>query len=126
MTTPGRRRATIAAMAPASFHQLPAVTDRPEPEVSSGRAIGWLLVFFGLTWARVTILAFWIFSDLLGDAYDGWVVPVVGFLVLPWTTMAYAIAWSISSHGVYGTEWLLVAAGVVLDLAVWAGALALR
>jgi hypothetical protein len=111
---------------PMAFHQLPQVsTTHPQP-LSPGRAMAMLTFLFAMLWPRVTILAFWIFSDLLGDAYDGWVVPVLGFLLLPWTAMAYAIMWSVSSVVVSGTEWAVIAVALALDGLTWAGARAMR
>ena len=95
-------------------------------DLSMGQGLLWVWVAFGLVWPRLCLLGFWIFSDLLGDAFDGWIVPALGFLLVPWTTGAYAMMWSISSDGVNGIEWAVVVLGVVLDLATWAGARRLR
>jgi hypothetical protein len=70
---------------------------------------------------RAGILAFWIFSSLLGRAYDSWIVPVIGFFVLPCTTLAYATTWGWSSHRVAGVEWIVVAVALGLDVATYAG-----
>ena len=43
-------------------------------------------------------------------------VPLAGFFLLPWTTLAYAAMWS-SSDRVYGFEWFIVALGFLFDLA---------
>ena len=40
----------------------------------------------------------------------------LGLLLLPWTTLMYLLMWSVVG-GVSGAEWLVVALGVVLDLA---------
>jgi len=53
-------------------------------------------------------------------------VPVLGFVFLPWTTIAYAMAWGFSSDRVYGAEWLVVAAAFGLDVATYLGWRALR
>jgi hypothetical protein len=97
-----------------------------EDRESSLSAIAWnfFLLFSLEVWPRVVIVAFWIFSDLLGDAFGPAIIPIVGFFVLPWTTMAYAFMWSISSDRVYGLEWLGVVIGVALDL--WAYAVLRR
>ena len=58
-------------------------------------------------------------SDLLGDAYDSAALPIIGFLVLPWTTFAYAAMWGISSDGVHGWEWIAVAIALITDLVTW-------
>ena len=83
------------------------------------RVLSWVM-FLGLgLWARVWLLGLWIFSDLLGDAFDGWVVPVIGFVLLPWTTLTYAFMWTISSDRVSGWEWAVVAIAVLVDFVFW-------
>jgi len=57
-----------------------------------------------------------VFSDLLSRAFESWVVPLIGFFLLPWTTLAYAVMWS-SSDRVYGFEWFVVALGFLFDIA---------
>ena len=100
----------------ASFHQLPQVADPHPAEPSFARAMLRLTEGFLLVWPRAIIIGFWVFSDLLGDAYDGWVVPVLGFVLAPWTTMTYAIMWGISSDGVGGAEWVAVGVAALADL----------
>jgi hypothetical protein len=65
---------------------------------------------------RVALLAWWIFGDKVDAAFDGWVWPLLGVLLLPWTTLMYVLAWG-PLHGVSGAGWLLVALGVFFDLA---------
>jgi hypothetical protein len=67
---------------------------------------------------RLALFAIWIFSDLLSRAFESWIVPFLGFFLLPWTTLAYAAMWS-SSDRVYGFEWFIVALGFLFDLASW-------
>ena len=57
----------------------------------------------------------WLFSDLLSRAFDSWIVPLLGFFLLPWTTLAYAVMWS-SSDRVSGFEWFIVILAFVIDL----------
>jgi hypothetical protein len=68
---------------------------------------------------RLFILGFWVFSDLLGDAYDGWVLPAIGFAIAPSATVLYALMWAAGSDSVDGAEWLVVAFGLLLDLWMW-------
>ena len=91
-----------------------------------GRVVGWTLVLGSLFWPRLFILGFWIFGSFLGDAYSSWLIPAIGFFVLPWTTAAYALMWGTSGDGVHGAEWLVVAIALILDLATWAGLRRLR
>src|SRR5574340_1028891 len=43
----------------------------------------------------------------------GWVWPLAGLLLLPWTTVAYVF---VAPGGVPGLEWLIPALGLLLDL----------
>jgi hypothetical protein len=95
--------------------------DRPET-MSKGRAAGWVLAVSSLFWPRLFILLFWIFDDELPRrAFDSWVVPVLGFFLLPWTTLAYATMWGLGSDRVSGLEWLVVVIAFVIDLWTYAG-----
>ena len=42
-------------------------------------------------------------------------MPFLGFFLLPWTTLAYAVMWS-SSNGVAGFEWFIVVLGFLFDV----------
>lgn len=57
----------------------------------------------------------WLFTDLLSRAFEGWLVPLLGFFLLPWTTLAYAVMWS-TSDGVVGFEWFIVILAFLFDL----------
>jgi hypothetical protein len=76
----------------------------------------WLWFLTASFWPRFFIVGFWIFGGQIGDAFDGWIVPLLGFLLLPGTTLAYALMWGVSSNTVSGVEWLVVAAGFLLDI----------
>jgi hypothetical protein len=69
---------------------------------------------------RLALLAIFVFSDLLGDAFDSWLVPLLGFLLLPWTTLAYAVMWASSTNQVSGFEWFIVVLAFLFDLGSYA------
>lgn len=101
------------------------LTSRPDPQdvpsVTPASVVwGWFFFLMLMFWPRVVILTFWLFGSQLGDAFRSWVVPAIGFLVLPSTTVAYAFMWGATSHGVHGAEWLVVAVGLLIDLTMWA------
>jgi hypothetical protein len=53
-------------------------------------------------------------------------VPVLGFFLLPWTTLAYAGLWSAGTNRVDGFEWFIVALAFVIDLGSYVGGSARR
>jgi hypothetical protein len=78
-----------------------------------------LIALFALISPRLALFAIWLFTNLLSRAFESWVVPLLGFFLLPWTTLAYAVMYDSSSR-VYGFEWFVVALGFFFDLASWA------
>jgi len=76
---------------------------------------------FALISPRLAIFFIWLFSDLLDRAYDDWIVPLLGFFLLPWTTLAYAIMWTSGPDGVEGFEWFIVVLAFLADVSSYAG-----
>jgi hypothetical protein len=66
------------------------------------------------------MVVLWVFTSYLSRAYDGWLVPLLGFFLLPTTTLAYAIAEN-ETKGLEGWGLVLVIVAVLLDLGVWGG-----
>jgi hypothetical protein len=75
-----------------------------------------LIALLALVSPRLALFALWLFGDLLDRAYDSWIIPLIGFFLLPWTTLAYAVMWSLSTNRVSGLEWLVVIGAVLVDL----------
>ncbi|HUI56328.1 MAG TPA: hypothetical protein VLY04_15240 [Bryobacteraceae bacterium] len=74
-----------------------------------------LLLLLVLAFPRVVLLALFLFSDYLALAYHGFLVPLLGFLFLPLTTLVYA--WLHNSHRpLDGVNLLILIAAVVIDL----------
>ena len=70
---------------------------------------------------RLALFVLWIFDDLLGQAFDSWVLPVIGFFLLPWTTLAYALMYEVGTPRVSGFEWFIVVLAFVADLSTHGG-----
>ena len=81
--------------------------------------MGCFVALLALISARLALFFIAIFSDLLSDAFDSWVVPLLGFFLLPWTTLAYAVMWD-SAHRVHGFEWFIVVLAFLIDLGSYA------
>ncbi|HET8954356.1 MAG TPA: hypothetical protein VFN18_01720 [Solirubrobacterales bacterium] len=79
-----------------------------------------LVVLLAFISPRLALFAIFLFSDLLSRAFDSWFVPLLGFFLLPWTTLAYAVMWSASSNEVTGFEWFIVILAFVIDLGSYA------
>ena len=69
---------------------------------------------------RFAIVLVVIFSDFIGHAYQTTFWPLLGFVFMPLTTLAYA--WAINSHGsVEGVPLVVVVVAVLLDLGLIGG-----
>jgi hypothetical protein len=64
---------------------------------------------------RLALLFVWIFGDRVELAFDGWILPLLGLIFLPWTTLAYVFLWS-PVQGVEGAEWIVVGLAFVVDM----------
>ena len=73
----------------------------------------------GFIGPRFAAALWWILDPTRWDlAFSSWFWPLLGILLLPWTTIAYVLMWSVVG-GVEGWEWIVVAIGVVADLATY-------
>ena len=82
--------------------------------------MGCLLALVALVSARLALFFIAIFSNLLSRAFDSTLVPLIGFFVLPWTTLAYAVMWD-SHNRVYGFEWFIVGLAFLVDMGSYFG-----
>ena len=74
-----------------------------------------LIALLALIAPRVVIVAVVIFSDYIGTAYQSTIWPLLGFLFMPLTTLAYA--WGIHSAGsISGIQLVVVVLAVLIDL----------
>ena len=76
--------------------------------------MGCCLVVLVLMFPRVVLLVLFLFSTYLERAYHGLVIPLLGFLFLPLTTLAYA--WMINTHmPIEGVNLLILVVAAVID-----------
>jgi hypothetical protein len=69
---------------------------------------------------RLVLLFLWLFTDLVTRAFDGWVAPLVGLLLLPYTTLAFVALYS-PPVGVTGFGWFIVILAFIVDLSHYVG-----
>jgi hypothetical protein len=73
-----------------------------------------LLVVLVLAFPRVILALMFFFTHYLQRAYDGLLVPLLGFFFLPLTTLTYA--WMQNSHRpLEGANLLILIVAVVID-----------
>jgi hypothetical protein len=82
--------------------------------------VGCLVVLLVLFVPRTIMVVLWIFGDYLSTAFGTWVWPLLGFFLLPTTTLAYAVAQN-RYGGVEGWGLVLVILGVLIDLGAIGG-----
>jgi hypothetical protein len=83
--------------------------------------MGCLLALLALISPRLVLIILWISSDVLSRAFSSWIIPFLGFFLLPWTTLTYAAFWDWGAgRHVVGFEWFFVALAVLVDLSSYA------
>ena len=74
-----------------------------------------LLLIVLLAFPRIALVLLFLFSNYLQRAYHGLILPLVGFLFLPLTTLAYA--WMANTgRPTAGVNLLILIVAVVIDL----------
>jgi cysteine sulfinate desulfinase/cysteine desulfurase-like protein len=69
---------------------------------------------------RIILFGMWLFTDYVSSAYETWIWPLLGFFLLPTTTIAYSIAAN-EFGGFEGWGAVIVVAGVVIDMMIYGG-----
>ena len=79
--------------------------------------MGCFLALLALISPRLVLFLLWIFDDVIGRAIDSSIVSVLGFFLLPWTTLSYVAFWDWGSgRHVTGFEWFFVILAFLVDL----------
>ena len=79
-----------------------------------------LLGLLALALPRVVFFVLWVFTPYIYRAYNSFLLPLLAFIFLPYTGLAYAF--SINTYGrVTGWGLVLIIIGVLLDLGSYGG-----
>ena len=65
---------------------------------------------------RLALVLVWLFGNYLGEAYETFLWPLLGFIFMPLTTLAYAWAWHYGNGSVNGLGLVIVVLAVLIDL----------
>ena len=79
-----------------------------------------LLVLVAFFTPRIVLFILWLFTNYLSRAFDGWILPMLGFFFLPATTLAYAIAQN-EFGGLNGLGLVVLIIGFALDIGLLGG-----
>lgn len=79
-----------------------------------------LFALFAGMFPRFGTLFIWIARPKLFSAAfnSSWFWPILGIIILPFTTLMYVILWS-PGTGLYGWDWFWLFIAVVLDMTHW-------
>ena len=81
-----------------------------------------LIGCFALFFPRVAILLIWLFGNgWLQAAYSSMIWPIIGFFVMPFTVLAYALAWHVGGQRVDGFGIVVIILAVLMDLGIIGG-----
>lgn len=80
--------------------------------------MGCLAVLLALAMPRVVMVILWIFTGYLGRAYEGFILPLLGFFFFPTTTLAYAVAQN-ETGGLQDWGLVVFIVGILLDFGFW-------
>ena len=80
-----------------------------------------LAVLLAFISPRLALVAVALLTNIISRAFDSLLLPVLGFFLLPWTTLAYVIMWDTGTHEVKGFEWFIVVLAFLADLGSYGG-----
>ena len=75
-----------------------------------------LLVIVALVLPRGTLFFIWLATDWFGKAYETAIWPLLGFFIMPYTTLAYMAAMLNNNHQVSGWWLGLIIVAALIDL----------
>ena len=83
--------------------------------------MGCLIVIAGLIVPRVLMFFIWLLTDWFSRGFHTWIWPLLGFIFLPYTTLAYLAA-MLKHDGALSGIWLAVfVIAILVDIANWGG-----
>ena len=70
---------------------------------------------------RFAIIVWWLLqADRFSAAFNSFIWPVLGVILLPWTTLMYLVVWS-PETGISGIQWFFIGAAVLVDIVLHGG-----
>lgn len=84
--------------------------------------VGCLLLILSAFAPRLVLVLLWLFGGrYLSVPFSTWILPLLGFIFMPFTTLAYAFAWHQNGGSVGGLWIVLIVVAVLMDLGHFGG-----
>jgi len=84
--------------------------------------VGCILILLSAFAPRLVIFLLWLFNTpYVAAPFPNWLIPLLGFFLMPFTTLSWAFAWNQSGGNVAGGWIVLIVVAVLLDLGVIGG-----
>ena len=84
--------------------------------------MGCLFAILALAVPRVLMVFIFLLTDWFPSAFQTQVWPIIGFVFMPYTTLAYLAAMLNNNHMVSGGWLALLIVGIIVDVGHWGGA----
>ena len=81
---------------------------------------GCLVAIAAMLSPRLAVFLLWLFTDRMSIAFDSFWLALLGWIFLPWTTLAWAVCYSPRSE-VSGFGWFVVGFAFVVDIMTHVG-----
>lgn len=83
------------------------------------------LVILAMLIPRVVMFFIWLLTDWFSRAFGNFLLPLLGFFFMPYTTLAYTAA-KVSGGGVEGWWLVLLVVAIIADIGHWGGGVSSR
>ena len=87
--------------------------------------MGCLFALVAVLSPRLAVFLLWAFTNYVDRAFNGFVLPLLGIIFAPWTTLLYVLV-DAPAGPIHVAGWIVVGLGVIIDLSAWSQAAANR
>ncbi len=81
---------------------------------------GCIALILAVLTPRFLLVLMWIFTDSISRAFNGFLLPLLGIIFLPFTTLIYVLVYN-PIVGLSGWDWALIIIAFVIDLGSYGG-----
>jgi hypothetical protein len=87
--------------------------------IKKGGSMVILGLLLGAFFPRLLFVILWISTNLVDRAFTSFLVPLLGVIFLPFTSLFYVLAYNPLAGGLTGAAWLWVLIGFMIDLSTY-------